>query len=110
MKLFNYELSVLKKFYEYCYLKKYESFQNFLNSFPFVYRELTGSGEYLTLKKNKDSIENNMNLCNLTIYVDTCCLDNGAEFILWHNSECIILEGYSYENKWLKPECEVRIR
>ncbi|HIP61368.1 MAG TPA: hypothetical protein EYG98_02310 [Sulfurovum sp.] len=110
MKLFNYELDVINKFYIYDYLEKYATFENFLDNYSYIHRELSGNGEYLTFKKSRNSNEENMSLCNLTITIDTCCLANGADFILWQNSECIMLEGYSYEDKWLRPECEIKIK
>ena len=107
MKLFNYELIVMNKFYLDSYADKYLTFETFIDSYRYIRRELTGSGEYLTFKKSQGSNEENMNLCSLTINIDTSCLDNGASFILWHNSECMMLEGYSHENKWLTPDCNI---
>jgi len=107
LKFYNYEILVLKKLFEYCLKSKFSSFDEFMKYFFHIQRDINQSGEYLFLKHSNNENENNMELCNYTIVLESEDLKNGAEFIAWIGKNSILIEGYSFEDKWIKPNSKV---
>ncbi len=108
LKLYDYEILVLKEFFKYCFAKSFASFNGFLNYYPYIQRDINKSGEFLLMRHLKN-IEEDMKLCNVTVEAQSQDLKNGAEFIMWIGKDTILLEGYSFENRWLHSDSKIRL-
>ncbi len=109
IKLFDYQIVILKEIFKKYFVDKFSSFEKFLKYYPYKKRSINVSGEYLLLKHLRDSKEDNVELCKSTIIVESKELKNSAEFIVWIGSDSILIEGYSFEDRWLKSDSKIYI-
>ena len=109
-KLYNYEQQVLYKLFEYCFADIFDSYDEFLSYYPWRERSIDQTGEYLILKHIQNNNEEDVNLCDYTVSIESDDLKNGAEFIAWIGKNSILIEGYSFEDRWLRADSKVIIK
>ena len=109
-----HEIEVLKAFSSQGCFGEID-FDFWINKLVILDRKITDTGLYLNFMKldcHDEFDESDLIPQEGEVSIESPCLKDGAGFMLFKSasSECIFsLEGYTYGDSWLSPDCNFKI-